>query len=56
MDKLNITVTPQELMIIGEGLSNLPYNKVASLLSNLQDQFNAAQPSKVLKDADEPSA
>lgn len=37
--ELTITVTPEELEIIGKGLAELPYRLVAVLLNKLQMQI-----------------
>lgn len=37
---LNLSVDNADVALIGEGLGNLPYNKVAPLMGKLQKQIN----------------
>lgn len=40
MKKYNLEFTEQELLVIGEALSNMPYKVVNLLLDNIQQQVN----------------
>jgi hypothetical protein len=54
-DKYNITLTPQELDLIGNGLGSMPFKDAAPLINKLREQVMAQQPKPVEKPPVEPT-
>ena len=49
-----LTVTDQELMVISEGLGNLPFKISSALINKLQSQITEQQSTKVDKPLEVP--
>lgn len=41
MPDYNIVLTGEELVVVGEGISSLPFRQVATVMAKIQNQINA---------------